>query len=214
MADPQSLGLKDFASGEAPARAVPDSWRSHFDASAAASREVRGGNFVQLATVDAAGVPHNRTVVFRGFLGDRGALKFITDSRSEKVQQVANSPACELVSWFGKTSEQYRIAGRLQLVGADCADATLAEARVQQWGVLSDAARESYWWRPGGTPFEPQNESPTGGRDSAGSLLPPPGTFLLMLLWPRRVDYLRLTDNYRQVDTETDGCWTPARVNP
>ncbi|KAL3807343.1 hypothetical protein ACHAXA_011167 [Cyclostephanos tholiformis] len=31
-------------------------------------------------------------------------------------------------------------------------------------------------------------------------VLPPPDNFLLMLLYPFRVDYLRLTDNYHRVD--------------
>ena len=38
------------------------------DASIARSRKVRGGNYVQLATVGPDGKPHCRTVVFRGFV--------------------------------------------------------------------------------------------------------------------------------------------------
>ncbi|KAL3816668.1 hypothetical protein ACHAXA_003858 [Cyclostephanos tholiformis] len=42
---------------------------------------------------------------------------------------------------------------------------------------------------------------PRGGRDvESGRVLPPPDNFLLMLLYPFRVDYLRLTDNYHRVD--------------
>ena len=40
---------------------------------------------------------------------------------------------------------------------------------------------------------------PTGGRGEDGKVLPPPSTFLLLLLWPDYVDYLRLTDNCRLV---------------
>ncbi|MEL6331528.1 MAG: pyridoxamine 5'-phosphate oxidase, partial [Cyanobacteria bacterium J06626_26] len=42
--------------------------------------------YLQLATINAGGKPSNRTVVFRGFVGE--ALQMVTDGRSEKVQQV------------------------------------------------------------------------------------------------------------------------------
>jgi hypothetical protein len=66
---------------------------------------------------------------------------------------------------------------------------------------------------------------PTGGRDSTGTIVPPPPTFLLMLLEPERVKYLRLRDNYAQVDeyvTDSEISdhgvdskrWSSRRVNP
>jgi pyridoxamine 5'-phosphate oxidase len=77
----------------------PLSWLNRIEASIARSRKVKGGNYVQIATVDGEGLPHCRTVVFRGFLtyteGDTAnlAMKMITDSRSDKVQQIG---ACEV----------------------------------------------------------------------------------------------------------------------
>ena len=66
-----------------------------------------------------------------------------------------------------------------------------------------------------------------GGRDAAGEVLPPPRTFLLMLLWPKQVKYFRLTDNFAQLDRpEINGeierpnkkesivTWSGERVNP
>ena len=125
------------------------SWFQRIETSIAKSRKVRGGNFVQIATVDEDGFPACRTVVFRGFLpfsdGDV-ALKMITDARSSKVAQIQNSPKCEMVYWFGKSSEQYRISGELQLVSGTedggIEDKELFVARKQQWGNLSDSARE------------------------------------------------------------------------
>jgi hypothetical protein len=135
---------------------------------------------------------------------------------------------------FPKSSEQYRIRGRLHFVGND--DSTLTTVttttkttkttttgttasseisdyfrreRRQVWGNLSDAAREQFYWDDPGLPFAPSSDDamsttptspPTGGRDVDGRVLPPPDNFLLMLLYPFRVDYLRLTDNYRRVD--------------
>lgn len=70
-------------------------WRERIDASIARSRKVRGGNYVQIATVDEAGLPRCRTVVFRGWQGE--AMKMITDARSEKAAHIAAQPACEMV---------------------------------------------------------------------------------------------------------------------
>jgi hypothetical protein len=47
-------------------------------------------------------------------------------------------------------------------------------------------------------------------------VLAPPDNFLLVLLEPEEVDYLRLTDGqYRQVCKRgEDGSWESTRVNP
>jgi hypothetical protein len=93
---------------------------------------------------------------------------------------------------------------------------------------LSDNAREQFFWQgqPGKSFDEGGTPPPTGGRDAEGKLLPPPDTFLLLLLWPQQVKYLRLTDNFSQVDnlagctTEAEGdasssgAWEAVRVNP
>ena len=207
-------------------------WADRIAGSIAKSRKVRGGNYVQIATVDAHGHPRCRTVVFRGFqpVAERGgaqAFKMITDARSEKVGHVAGSARGELVWWFSKSSEQYRVAGTLELVGPAHASSELGSHRRQQWGNLSDNAREQFFWA--GQPGEACGQGgggsspapPVGGRDAEGVLLPPPDTFLLLLLWPEQVKYLRLTDNFSQVDkleesaaAGGDGAWQAVRVNP
>jgi hypothetical protein len=100
----------------------------------------------------------------------------------------------------------------------------LTEQRRQQWGNLSDMAREQFYWENPGEPFVevPSAAVPAGGRDEDGKVLPPPDTFLLMLLYPTRVDYLRLSDNYHQIDElvrgdigdETSCRWMARRANP
>lgn len=261
-------------------------WHARIEGSIARSRKIRGGNFVQIATVDQEGFPRCRTVVFRGFIniGELGtvedaeilpgessdvfslqshssiwAMKMITDARSEKVLQ---STQCEMVWWFTQSSEQYRIAGRLELVRPEpeydalphVASPSLSERsralqriRKQQWGNLSDSAREQFYWtHPGrpmgreeffssdGTPATGGDDvvtspsvasapPPTGGRDSDGKVLPPPDTFLLLLLVPEQVKYLRLTDNYAQLDVcespresvdSTPRRWRSTRMTP
>merc|ERR1740138_815098 len=106
-----------------------------------------------------------------------------------------------MVYWFGKTSEQFRISGTLQLVGDGDPSAELLAVRKQQWGNLSDPAREQFFWHSPGLPYEGDALTPKGGRGDDGRVLPPPPSFLIMLLWPTEVKYLRLTDNYAQKDT-------------
>lgn len=221
-----NIGLGDVANPTG--NEEMSSWRNRIDISSAKSRKVRGGNYVQIATVDAeTNEPRCRTVVFRGFLNDVPGdtacdgkpcvMKMITDNRSNKVSEASNNSACEMVWWFGKSSEQYRIRGELKFVGGSGQfelDEQLASARKQQWGNLSDPAREQFFWKEPGLSYSGKSSVPQGGRDKDGKVLPPPDSFLLMLLFPTRVDYLRLGDNFRQIDELKDGTWRYERVNP
>lgn len=147
-------------------------------------------------------------------------MKMITDLRSSKVCEASGhtSPAtantCELVWWFSKSSEQYRVRGSLQFVGGDESDDFLVRMRKEQWGNLSDMAREQFYWRDPSIEYEPQVKVPEGGRGDDGKVLSPPDNFLLMLLNPTRVDYLRLGDNFRQLDELDGDKWMEKRVNP
>ena len=210
-------------------------WKENIKRSIGKSRKVRGGNYVQIATVDANNNPRNRTVVFRGWLplnNGKEAMKMITDARSEKVSHIKENPACEMVWWFAKSSEQYRIKGNLVLISGDPNEAGSSEElvaiRKQQWGNLSDAAREQFYWNSPGVAYDGTPTTPVGGRDAeTGSVLAVPDTFRLLLLVPHSVKYLRLTDNYAQNDEliTDDVCqngdqnsdqpkWNYKRVNP
>jgi PPOX class probable FMN-dependent enzyme len=194
-------------------------WLERIDISIKKSRKIKGGNYVQIATVDENGSPNCRTVVFRGFLkynNDKNiAMKMITDSRSEKVNQINNSPICEMVWWFSQSSEQYRIKGTLQLISNESNDSEEFKiARKQMWGNLSDPAREQFYWLQPGKIYDGIPTVPNGGRDIEGKILNPPNTFLLMLLIPTSVKYLRLKDNFAQNDKIQDNNWISTRVNP
>ena len=210
---------------------IADPYRILLDISMAKSRKVRGGNYVQLATVTADGAPKCRTIVQRGLFSHNGAsvLKFITDNRSEKVEQIRHRPEGEMVWWFLKTSEQYRISGKLEVIGNDSTNQELLAVRKQTWGELRDTAREQFYWIQPGIPLNEaedekdqekketeNNDTPTGGRGKDGKVLPPPDTFLMMLLRPTKVDYLRLSDNARVVfnHTENKGIWTKQSMSP
>lgn len=227
-----SVGLKDIGQQADDSNRITDlsSWKHRIDISIAKSRKIRGSNYVQIATVS-NGDPRCRTVVFRGFQelppdhptavtcdGMSCAMKMITDNRSNKVSEASENSAVELVWWFPKSSEQYRVRGRLLFVGNGQfeldKDDVLSSARKQQWGNLRDQAREQFFWRDPGAAYEGEPQVPAGGRDEEGKLLPAPDSFLLMFLIPNRVDYLRLTDNYHQIDEVVDDKWIMKRVNP
>lgn len=205
-------------------------WKARIDASIAKSRKIRGSNYVQISTVS-NGEPRCRTVVFRGFqklASDHPfavecnnmscVMKMITDNRSNKVTEAATNSCVEMVWWFPKTSEQYRVRGKLMFVGGGDfsmdEDKTLASARKEQWGNLSDPAREQFFWQEPGLDYSGDSIVPAGGRDEENKLLPPPKTYLLMFILPHYIDYLSLRDNYRQIDEVVDDKWTMKRVNP
>jgi hypothetical protein len=94
----------------------------------------------------------------------------------------------------------------------------LVRERVSMWKQLSDPAREQFFWQHPGLPYSAStdvNPIPTGGKGPDGAVLPPPDTFLLLLLLPKEVKYLRLADNYAQKCSLFEELqWTSARVTP
>ena len=56
-------------------------WRSALLKSLDLNKELKYSTFFQLATVRPNGKPANRTMVYRGFVGDSTKLTFTTDSR-------------------------------------------------------------------------------------------------------------------------------------
>ncbi|UBF28296.1 pyridoxamine 5'-phosphate oxidase family protein [Kovacikia minuta CCNUW1] len=188
------------------------SWRSSLARALHRNRSLPNSRYLQLATVRADGRPANRTVVFRGFLEATEQLKFVTDARSEKVDQMCHSPWAEVCWYFPKTREQFRISGSLILVEATCEDTALQKARNILWQELSDAARSQFTWADPGKPragVEGFNQSPPDG------VVPLPH-FCLLLLQPDRVDHLELRGNpqNRWIYAKTDQTWSVQEVNP
>jgi pyridoxamine 5'-phosphate oxidase len=123
-------------------------------------------------------------------------MKMCTAKDSQKVAQTQKQPIAEMVWWFPKTSEQYRVRGSLILIGNESDDIALVAARKELWGNIGDPPRESFLAIgvvPGEALPTPSSTIPEGGRGEDGKVLPPPDNFLLMLLDPSDCDYLRLT---------------------
>lgn len=187
-------------------------WRSAIAHALHRNRSLVYARYLQLATVRADGHPANRTVVFRGFLADTNQLKFITDARSHKIDQIQQQPWAEACWYFPNTREQFRISGYLTLVGSDESHPHLQPARLATWQELSDAARLQFAW-----PHPGKQKA-----DQAAFNPPPPDpqkpipNFCLLLLEPTQVDHLELRGEpqNRYLYSLNDQEWFVQAVNP
>jgi hypothetical protein len=229
-----AVGLADigntFADKEDSDPYVEISWRERLERSIAKSQEIQGFQYLQLATVDGTtNEPRCRSIVFRGFLdlphdhllknecGEQLStiLTMVADARSDKIQQIRENPKAEVHWWFGNLTEQYRIRGDLLIVD-NTASGVLQEARLKKWERLTDVGREAFFRdKLSGEPYEGESIVQRGGRSELdGTILPPPETFVLLLLTPHFVEYLRLQNLYRQRNERDEkGSWSWYRVN-
>ncbi|MBN3963355.1 Npun_F5749 family FMN-dependent PPOX-type flavoprotein [Nostoc sp. NMS8] len=188
-------------------------WRSAIAHALHRNRSLVYARYLQLATVQANGRPANRTLVFRGFLEDTNQLKFITDVRSAKVDQIQQQPWAEVCWYFPNTREQFRMTGCLTLVSGD-ADRDLQLARIAIWQELSDAARLQFAWPH---PGKPRVETPEAFAPPAPEPVQPVPNFCLLLLDPVEVDHLELRGEpqnrwlYRRDDQQD---WSSQTINP
>lgn len=77
-------------------------------------------------------------------------FKMVTDARSRKVKE---SEYCEVCWWFHKTSEQYRVSGKLRFVGESDEDEKLVRQRHGEWKKLRDTAKDQFYWDHPGAVF-------------------------------------------------------------
>jgi pyridoxamine 5'-phosphate oxidase len=187
-------------------------WRSLIARALHRNRSLPNARYVQLATVYPDGKPANRTIVFRGFLDETDQLKFVTDDRSQKPQQIEHCPWGEVCWYFPKTREQFRIAGKLKLIDRINPDESLQKARRQAWQDLSDSARTQFAWAH---PGQPRAQAETFSPPMPSQTEPLP-QFCLLLLEPIAVDHLELRGDpqNRCLYQLKDGTWSIEDVNP
>ncbi len=164
-------------------------WRPALSRALHRNRSKPHSRYFQLATVHPDGSPGNRTVVFRGFFPHSNGLMFVSDGRSQKVEDGATHPRAEVCWYFTETREQFRLAGKMVLVDGNPADQTLLKGRQQVWEDLSDKARlQFYWPHPGQqrTAHRARFEAPTPDPHH------PPEVFCMGVIVPTSVDHLEL----------------------
>ena len=189
-------------------------WRSAIAHALHCNRSLVYARYLQLATVQANGRPANRTLVFRGFLEDTNQLKFITDTRSAKADQIQQQPWAEVCWYFPNTREQFRITGCLTLVGNDDLHQDLQPARISIWQELSDAARLQFAWPH---PGKPRVEKPEAFAPPAPEPVQPLPNFCLLLLDPVQVDHLELRgepQNRKFYHRDENQKWFCEEINP
>jgi PPOX class probable FMN-dependent enzyme len=189
-------------------------WRSAIAHALHRNRSLVYSRYLQLATLQANGRPANRTLVFRGFLEDTNQLKFISDRRSAKTDQIQQQPWAEVCWYFPNTREQFRITGCLTLISGDDFHQHLQPARIAMWQELSDAARLQFAWPH---PGKPRVETPEAFAPPAPDPLQPVPNFCLLLLDPVEVDHLELrgdpqTRSLYHRDNQQE--WSSQAINP
>ena len=189
-------------------------WRSPLSHALHRNRSLPSARYLQLATVGLDGRPRNRTVVFRQFREGTNQLQIVTDSRSDKYQQIQEKTSAEICWYFPKTREQFRLSGELILVTAQTTDSSLIKARSHCWQHLSDSGRIQFAWPDPKLPLDKN-------KDAFKPPLPSPDVpltnFCLVLLEPITVDHLELRgdpQNRYLYTLEPSQSWSCQQVNP
>lgn len=188
-------------------------WRSPLARALHRNRSDATSRYPQLATVRSTGRPANRTVVFRDFLDDSNCLLFITDIRSEKIDQLAQNAEAELCWYFTKTREQFRIGGTIDVIAADAPNAAHVAVRDGLWERLSEKSKQQFVWPQPGNPRVAEGYEFVEGLDERAT----PDTFAVLIFNPDAVDHLELKGDpqnryqYWQLD---DRDWKTQEVNP
>jgi pyridoxamine 5'-phosphate oxidase len=195
-------------------------WRSVLAGVLHRNRSLPASRYLQLATVDQRNQPANRTLVFRGWQDPHSRLQFVTDGRSairaaagtSKSAEVKLNPWAEACWYFAKTREQFRIAGKLELIDAQ----TTSGQAVRQaaWEKMSEAGRSQFYWPLPGATITAESEV----------VLPtdePAPDFCVLLLSPVMVDHLELRGDPQKRsryclldDPNSDSQWSTESINP
>jgi pyridoxamine 5'-phosphate oxidase len=190
-------------------------WRSPIARALHRNRSLPDARYVQLATVDRDLRPHNRTMVFRGWLETTSQLQFVTDIRSAKAIDLlgGGSPWAEVCWYFPKTREQFRMSGTLALVTPVSTEISDCKARQQAWQQMSDAGRIQFEW---GTPGASRSEDPQAFDPPPPDPQQPSVNFCLLLLAPVKVIHLELRGEPQNCYSYelTANQWQMRSINP
>lgn len=182
-------------------------WHERLKKSIAKNKRDAHNRYFQLATVAGDGTPRVRMVVFRGFSDDGLSLSIITDTRSQKISELASCSSVEIGWYFTHTREQYRFRcdSKIYTAADDSQDALDKRERV--WSALSEAAKEQFFWITPGVP--------EGTGDALSFTKTPPDTFAVIVFEPHSVDHLVLAKQQTRTRSErVDAGWSEQALNP
>ncbi|MFO0910714.1 MAG: pyridoxamine 5'-phosphate oxidase family protein [Isosphaeraceae bacterium] len=172
----------------------------------ASNHDQPGFRQAQLATVRGDGRPANRTVVVRNVDESSGGLWISTDSRSAKVEQLEQTGWAELCWYFSGSREQFRLLGRVRVVGPEAPSAD----RTAAWKLLPNASRLTFFGPAPGTNYEPVASA------EPPNLQSPPQNFVVLILDPEVVEHLDLkpTPHVRTRWNAEGSEWCFERLHP
>jgi pyridoxine/pyridoxamine 5'-phosphate oxidase len=110
-----------------------------------------------LVTISPEGAPEARTMVLRGFDGERRTLRLHTDARSGKIGSLARDPRCQVFGYDAAAKLQLRLNGIATVHDLD----TLAE---DAWAASRASSRMCY--AAPDAPGTPVAAPPAASRDA------------------------------------------------
>lgn len=145
---------------------------------ARASATLRNPDAMALATVDAAGAPHVRMVLCRGFDPERGTLRFYTNRESPKGAQLEASGRAEVAFYWDALGRQLRVGGPVERTSDADSDAYFArrhpQSQISAWASAQSqplASREDLFAQH--EAFSRRFGAPDGGEGSEPIPRPP-----------------------------------------
>lgn len=161
-----------------------------------------------MATVSAAGEPEVRSVILRG-ISDAGQPYFFSDARTQKGAALANAPRLELCCYWRKTNEQFRLRGWADIISArdKPVQSDWSGRRLELWNAQNEANKALFLGAAPGTPLEYDHPP----KDPSNE---PPAHFILIILNPERVDYLKAQLHKRTLYRLKQGEWQMQEVVP
>eukprot|EP00891_Asterochloris_glomerata_P008756 jgi/Astpho2/8756/Aster-x1542 len=111
--------------------AFPD-WQRQLQAASSKSPDAKHA-FV--ATTRPDGTPAVRAMGFLGFAKGSSDVILQTHAQSHKAEHLQHNPCVEICIYAHKTSEQFRIRGKLTVIGPGQSDEALCNERQRQWAL-------------------------------------------------------------------------------
>lgn len=191
-------------------------WRSALLKSLDLNKELKYSTFFQLATVRPNGKPANRTMVYRGFVGESTKLTFTTDSRSSKMDDVKENPWSEICWYMPESREQYRLSGKLYIIKSDEKDAELKKIWHEAWSGLSTGGRGWFTWPDAAQPRTENDKE--FEKDPPGQDEDPLSNYCLCVLDVYECELSKLREKLRiEYHSKEEGgkrVWTQHDMNP
>ncbi|WP_295495117.1 pyridoxamine 5'-phosphate oxidase family protein [Sphingorhabdus sp. EL138] len=197
---------------------LPDSFPAYYDDLALSFEEAWGviaagvtnrnspSHMPAVGTVDAGGVPQLRIMILRDVLRDARTLRFHTDSRSIKVEQLRHNSATSVLIYDPAAKVQIRMSGKTHFTAT-------SEIADTAWSTSTTFARRCYMAEsaPGAPCAEPSSGLPNwieGKQPEEEQLADYRPNFAVLLVKIETIEWLYLANaGHRRAQWQ----WDPAQ---